>query len=183
MQSKIVLALALIGGSSASLFTNNTESQQYMWNAFKHEYRKDYAAAEDAVRFVTFVENLKLIDQRNVKEAASGRADHAVHGITKFADLSPDEFAGRYLLTRQHAPGLLGMPKPRPGSDELVEDVEAGASSDWSGTYTTPVKDQVRRSDAARARRNRRASATRTPMDQSLTATPLSLPPPASCAL
>ena len=38
-----------------------------------------------------------MIDERNVAEKKAGGS--AIHGITKFSDLSQEEFAGRYLTT------------------------------------------------------------------------------------
>lgn len=46
-------------------------------------------------KFSTFLENLKTVDLRNELEQKNGGS--AVHGITKFSDLSQDEFAAHYL--------------------------------------------------------------------------------------
>jgi len=130
----VVLALALTG-ASASLFSNVTEHQRYAFDEFKASYGKHYeTAAEDAKRFAFFVENLKIADARNVAEAAAGGT--AVHGVTKFSDFSQDEFNSM----------MLGS---KPTGDEkhnLVTPPESGASINvnWAGTYTTPVKNQVR---------------------------------------
>merc|ERR1719453_2806514 len=97
MFSKVVLALALASSATATLFTAHEGSQKYMWESFKKEYGKQYDAEEDASRFAIFVENLKVIDERNVNEKAAGGS--AIHGITKFSDLSQEEFAKRYLTT------------------------------------------------------------------------------------
>ena len=40
MFSKIVLALALVG-ANAKLYTENAESQRYMWNQFKVTFREN----------------------------------------------------------------------------------------------------------------------------------------------
>ena len=62
-----------------------------MFESFKNEYHKQYATMDEEVsRFNTFVANLAVIDSRNVAEAAAG--GEAVHGITKFSDLSQQEF-------------------------------------------------------------------------------------------
>eukprot|EP00618_Florenciella_parvula_P040284 CAMPEP_0119523752 /NCGR_PEP_ID=MMETSP1344-20130328/38750_1 /TAXON_ID=236787 /ORGANISM="Florenciella parvula, Strain CCMP2471" /LENGTH=101 /DNA_ID=CAMNT_0007562055 /DNA_START=119 /DNA_END=421 /DNA_ORIENTATION=+ len=90
MFSKIVLALALVAGANAKLYTEKKESQLYMWNAFKADFNKVYESAdEEAMRFETFVRNLAIIDERNEK-------DSATHGITKFADLTTAEFKEHY---------------------------------------------------------------------------------------
>jgi len=61
-----------------------------------------------------------------------------VHGINKFTDLSQEEFAAKYLLSsvefKSGKKAEVADIKPLPeGADALV---------DWTGTYTTPVKDQ-----------------------------------------
>lgn len=76
---KIILALALVAGSaSAGHYSPDEVSQKYLWKAFKAEHKKAYADdAEDARRFIIFVQNLRLIDARNQAETGS-----AVHGKT-----------------------------------------------------------------------------------------------------
>lgn len=76
----IVLALALTSGS-ASFFTNNTRLQKNMWENFKSEYGREFEIVEDIERFEIFVENLKIIDERNAAEAAAGGSGQ--HGINK----------------------------------------------------------------------------------------------------
>jgi len=135
MFSKVVLALALMAGSaSAKFFTPSEVSQKFMWKAFKEEHHKVYDDdADEARRFGIFVENLKLIDARNAAETGS-----AVHGITKFCDMSVDEFKTSHLNYVRPKDGIpstpaIGLPKPVQGT-QVVQD--------WSGTLTTPVKDQ-----------------------------------------
>jgi len=52
---------------------------------------------EERTRFAAFVSNLAAADERNAAERASGVAGAAVHGITKFMDLTPEEFKNGYL--------------------------------------------------------------------------------------
>lgn len=128
---KVVLSLALLGSASAGLYTEHSQHQKYMWEAFKKEHHRNYATMEEeAQRFAIFVENLKIIDERNAEDAT------ATHGINKFTDLSADEFKTHYLNY-----------KPRPVENRTfatVEPLPAGvkALQDWTGVYTTPVKDQ-----------------------------------------
>jgi C1A family cysteine protease len=76
-----------------------------------------------------------LADERNAAERKSN--GNAVYGITKFSDLSQAEFESRYLTAD---------PSAKVGSavvDNTVRNVDATAGLvDWSGKYTTPVKDQ-----------------------------------------
>jgi len=133
MQQKIVLALAMAGSASANLFKAAPAHQKYMWESFKAEHGKHYgSAAEERERFAVFVENLRLIDERNAAETGT-----AVHGITKFADLSPDEFKMGYL-------NYVAPAAPNRTMDDSIAALPAGVDAlvDWTGKLTTPVKDQ-----------------------------------------
>jgi len=134
--ARIVLALALLAGANASLFTNDTSAQKYMWDSFKSEHGKTYSADEESKRFGIFVENLKVADERNAKEAAAGGS--AQHGVTKFSDMSQEEFSKFYL--NAHA----GMKKGN-GKVAEIEPLAEGVRGlvDWTGVYTTPVKNQM----------------------------------------
>jgi len=128
----VVLALALLAGSvSASLFTPSVSAQKYMWEEFKAEHNKNYAdAAEEASRFAVFVENLKIIDARNAAD------DGATHGLNKFSDMSQEEFKRSFLNY-----------VPRGYENRTYDEVEplapgATVNKDWTGTLTTPVKNQ-----------------------------------------
>jgi hypothetical protein len=133
MFSKIVLALALFAApASATFYTSNEQSQKYLWAEFKAEYGKTYASAEEEeLRFNIFVDNLHLIDRRNADDTAS-------HGITKFSDLTPNEFKSRYTNY---------VPREEDREGRTYADIEplpegTDALIDWTGIYTTPVKDQ-----------------------------------------
>ena len=76
--------------------------------------------------------NLALIEERNKAEGPNG----ATHGWTKFIDLTPAEFKERYLKsTSGPKKDIEQVSLPTLGAGE-------GASKDWTGVYTTPVKDQ-----------------------------------------
>lgn len=82
-----------------------------------------------------FLANLAVIDERNARERHAGGS--AQHGITKFSDLTQDEFASRYLTAKKPS-------GPSTAKRADVEPLKWGSDivADWSGTYTTPVKDQ-----------------------------------------
>ena len=85
---------------------------------------------------------MTAVDIRNSAEVSNG--GQRVHGITKFADLSPAEFAERakgYKKTESS--------KAQPittVTDEHYAAMTASAPTsgtiNWAGTLTTPVKDQ-----------------------------------------
>jgi C1A family cysteine protease len=131
MMQKVLIALALCVSATAHLFTENVEVQKYMFEEFKKEHNKEYTADEEPRRFEIFVENLKLIDARNEKETGT-----ATHGITKFADHSVEEFK-RSHLNYVHKPVNRTVDT---SYSPLPEGVEA--LQDWTGVYTTPVKNQ-----------------------------------------
>jgi C1A family cysteine protease len=132
MMYKSLMFVAGLVSTSGLFFSNDTEHQLFMWNQFKQEYQRTYNADEEARRFKIFVQNLKTIDARNALEK------ERVHGITKFSDLSQEEFEAMYL-------GAMPELKRGVSAGNNVNNVEytgSQSSVDWSGIYTTPVKDQ-----------------------------------------
>jgi hypothetical protein len=133
----VVLALAL-ATASAKLFPGDHVQQKAMWESYKREHGRNYATMdEETQRFGFFLENLKVADLRNDQERKNGGT--ALHGVTKFSDLSQAEFQAGFLTAdvtmkgKRSDTGMTGLKPPR---------AEAGLV-DWSGIYTTPVKDQV----------------------------------------
>jgi cathepsin F len=90
---------------------------------------------EETTRFGHFQNSLSDIDERNIKEQENGGS--AVHGVTPFSDLSSTEFATKYL-------GFKATDSKKKSSEKVSEDPYMGSltSVDWTGTLTTPVKDQ-----------------------------------------
>lgn len=137
---KSLACLSILASSVAAtvptLYTSNPENLKLMWDTFKKDFGKKYSTmVEEAERYETFVENLKVIDARNALERAAGGS--AEHGVTQFSDISQDEFASRYLLSKpsmrfKNAKVMTDIPKYT-GPSGLV---------DWTGIYTTDVKDQ-----------------------------------------
>ncbi len=122
----------------SSQVASASEDIKDLFNKFKIEFKKTYRdISEETKRLEIFSTNLQLIRERNTQEIAIG--GKAVHGITKFSDLTQEEFVRRYLtakpssnfassLNATDAPEFPAMP-----ADTLV---------DWTGVYTTDVKDQ-----------------------------------------
>jgi C1A family cysteine protease len=117
----------------AALYSNNVDVQQYMFSQFKQEFPSTYSTADEPTRFENFVANLKAIDERNQAEAGS-----AVHGITRFSDLTQDEFRTRFLTGKSSADSKSEHKRQM----DNVAAVNATGVVDWSGVLTTPVKDQ-----------------------------------------
>jgi len=123
------------------------------WDAFKTKYAKTYASKEEEYkRFDIFAANLKQADSDN---AALGQVHelHKTQGVTKFMDLTEDEFKVMY-LTRKTGSTFADMNgvlpefngectacKRFPEHAELLKDPPA--SFDWTAKgAVTPVKDQ-----------------------------------------
>jgi C1A family cysteine protease len=103
-----------------------------MWLDFKREHGRNYGAVEDEHRFQIFVHNLRVIDQRNAEELVNGGEE--CHGITKFTDITQEEFEMIYLGASQ-----------KPMIHDPSESQSVGAyptTKDWTGILTTPIKDQ-----------------------------------------
>ena len=127
---------------------------------------------EEKARFAVFVENLAVIDRRNLEELHNGGS--SVHGVTQFSDLSPSEFKARYLLSLpRKAEDIRPTTKHiKPLTDEV--------NVDWRGVYTTPVKNQVRFREAASVFQCPPATAPQAP--RPVTRRPLPAPPLKHCA-
>jgi hypothetical protein len=124
----MLLHHSLVSGfSPITYFTSDAAAQRSLFYEFKVAFNRSYTSAEEPDRLAAFVENLARIDERNAE-------DTAVHGITKFCDLTPGEFKAYYTNYRP-APEIFAnkVYAPRAG---VAQDV------DWTGKYTTPVKDQ-----------------------------------------
>lgn len=129
----LLVAAAVVASASATanLSTQDPTHLKQLWDSFKEQFGRTYSTMdEENSRFKIFVENLKTIDQRNAQ-------DTAIHGITRFSDLTQAEFEARYLTAD---------PKMKTNDRELdltARTVDtAAALVDWTGKYTTPVRDQ-----------------------------------------
>jgi hypothetical protein len=119
--------------STPTLYTENAFRQHDMWAAYKGEFNRTYSAEEEQTRFGVFVENLKLIDERNAEDGPS-----VVHGITQFSDMTQGEFEFTMLMARPNE-YKNAVPDDTPPLKEGEQ-----AEQDWTGKYTTSVKDQGR---------------------------------------
>ena len=104
--------------------------KQYKTN-FSRSYETD---DEETLRYTNFKNFLTIIDKRNEDEFKYG-SGKSLHGITKFADLTEDEFKK----------GFLGY-RPTYETNAIVKEVDSDAVNrtvvNWANIYTTAVKDQ-----------------------------------------
>jgi C1A family cysteine protease len=131
---KSAIAATLIATASASLLPKDVASQKYMWESFKQEHNKKYASeTEEGTRFQNFLQNLKVADMRNAMERKSGGS--ATHGVTQFFDLTQSEYKARYTTSD------ISKKTQDRNVDNTVY-VASTTAQDWTGIYTTPVKNQ-----------------------------------------
>jgi hypothetical protein len=144
MWSKIAILvsfLASVAANSQLFYTEDAFMQRNLWNHFKSNYGKQYTTSEeDTTRFGHFLQNLKLVDERNAANIKAG--GEAVHGVTQFSDLSQDEFARRYLLS-DPSKKIVDHKVPITQMDGLHKVNASLGLVDWTGRYTTGVKNQV----------------------------------------
>lgn len=78
------------------IYTDSIDQQKHLWGKFKIDHSKTYESpVEEKHRFGTFLQTLKDVDHLNQEALSMG--GNPVFGITKFSDLSPDEFKRMYL--------------------------------------------------------------------------------------
>ncbi|RYG63300.1 hypothetical protein EON64_16210 [archaeon] len=132
-----VVFAAIVATASAGIYPADPVQQKNLWESFKRQFAKKYdTMTEESTRFGHFLENLKQADRRNELEQRNGGS--AVHGITILSDLSQVEFESRFLTAdlskKEKANSVFRVARPVDTTAGLV---------DWTGTYTTPVKNQV----------------------------------------
>jgi len=124
------------------------EKKAELYSQFVREYRKYYKSNEYKQRFKIFKNNLITIDERNNNEKIAGGS--AIHALNRFSDLSFNE-CKRYLFGIDLNKELSYMKKKvdmEHNDWELeveTEDMKYISNLtyvNWTGIYTTPVKDQ-----------------------------------------
>jgi len=124
------MAILFLGLVWACLATTTTD-ETLLWDAWKLQFNKVYTtAAEESARFENFKLSLDRINARN-----SRRSSSAIFGLTKFSDLSAEEFTSTYL-------GYSRKDRVEVPTGELPK-VEVPQTFDWRTlNKVTPVKNQ-----------------------------------------
>lgn len=137
MNTKTSLFLAVSAAVASAGLTkfgaSSPEILKELFEQFKADYKSNYRTMDDEMhRFDVFVKTLHIIDERNAVN------DGSVHGITRFADLTQEEFQNMYL--DKHV-----ADKIRSVNATIVQ-VPAYTGSatavDYVGSQTTAIKDQ-----------------------------------------
>lgn len=108
-----------------------------LFEGFIAKYSKKFKDEEEKLsKLDIFKENLAKIDKNNEDNISSG--GKIVHGLTKYADMTFDEFHSNFLTASKRATALstsITHAKVSPFQGPL-------SNVDWSGIYSTPVTDQ-----------------------------------------
>lgn len=137
-----LLAPALLAAGALALdktyFSPDPAKQRMLWDDFKTKFDRTYESSDvEAARFSIFVDNLKLIDERNAAETGTAK-----HGVSPFADLTSAEFQRSFL---NHDPVKAARNQKRGRGGDFAASLALRRDSDlvdWTGIYTTPVKYQ-----------------------------------------
>jgi len=116
------------------------DSDVELWRKFKETHNKFYTKQEEVKRFNIFKKNLKLINTHNLAAKVGIISTTMQLGVTKFADMTNEEF-------RAERNGFRGAAQGRSKAHfehRVRSDVNAlPASVDWrTKNLVTPVKDQ-----------------------------------------
>ena len=130
------------------LFTDDPVVQKKMFEKYKADYDKSYTTmTQEMTRYEYFLENLQTADFRNEKELRAGGCA-CCHGITQFSDWSQTEFERMQLMAYSPLP-MSYLNASTIENEVLTQDsfppAEIGPSAklvDWTGVYTTEIKDQ-----------------------------------------
>jgi hypothetical protein len=117
------------------------DDSQVLWTNFKTTYNKVYNDTQsEKDHYRAFLVTLINIDKRNSDEISNG--GQAIHGITQFADMIQNDFENQ-ILAKQLGSGIAGTPYQLPDQSIIQSLNMSSRLVDWTGKYTTPVKDQV----------------------------------------
>ena len=132
MHKMMLIKTGLMGYSAL-----HEDEVKTLFHTFKATYQKDYIDdAEDDKRLKHFQAYLTRVDERNTKEREAGGT--AVHGLTKFADMSHSEFKEKMLGYRKPE-GKTAVLKKTATVDKYTGDLK---KVDWTGVYSGDPRDQ-----------------------------------------
>ena len=126
----VALTILTFTAAESALYSSNLNNQLSLFHEFKRAHGKSYVSEEEEARkFQVFVANLHLADARNEAERLNGGT--AVHGVTKFSDITPEEFAATYL--RAMRPDNISNEKKAAKTIHQLAVVAPQAIVDWTG--------------------------------------------------
>jgi len=134
---KVLLLLALVACASAAVITHKNIDAALAFSKFTVDFQKHYeTTAEYDHAFHNFQATLKRI-------AAQEARGHKGYGITKFADLSTEEFRSLYLLPKGSVAANVKQMKQKFAVKHTKHTQAPPNAFNWVDQgATTPVKDQ-----------------------------------------
>lgn len=91
---RMSLRILLISMVFVSVYSQtDTTTNYHLFQQFKKEHGKNYSFIEELRRFSIFQNNLELISKLNLEEGET-----AEFGITRFADMTVEEFISEILM-------------------------------------------------------------------------------------
>jgi hypothetical protein len=138
---RAVLLLCVVAAATALVFDQKKADYALraapLFEQFQDQYGKTYEnEAEKQYRFQVFVENLMWADELQAGDAS------AVYGVTKFMDLTREEFKGQYLNFRPSLNGNRDIFEA-PVRTTAVGPCPSTTDCHWENyNAITPVKDQ-----------------------------------------
>jgi cathepsin F len=135
--NKLFVLSVLLFGLISFVISLEQKDVQTAFVQFMRKYNKKYSSSEE---FYRRLNNFKATMERVAEKNAKSRK--AVYGITKFSDLSPEEFQTNFLMKNP----IQVDKKPRDKNRVLptkLKNEDLPASFDWrQHGAVTPVKDQ-----------------------------------------
>jgi cathepsin F len=126
------------------------QSPQGLFSRFKHDHNKTYHnSVEENYRYGIFLDNLNRAEERN------NHSDGAEHGVTKFMDLTPEEFQAEWMgfsatASNRNSPPTGGhtatatLSYVTPPAAPTRYRCNSTTTCNWATVgATTPVKDQA----------------------------------------
>jgi Papain family cysteine protease/Cathepsin propeptide inhibitor domain (I29) len=114
-----------------------SEEEELLFRGFTAKFHKTFIDEKQRLEsFTIFKNSLGFIDEHNEANIANGGG--IVHGLSKFSDMTIDQFKSTFLTASPKKTSLNIQRAVVTPYEGFV------ASVDWSGKYTTPVTDQGR---------------------------------------
>jgi len=134
----VTVLLFVLAHCTVAVSKKYSEKHWQLFEDFKRKYNKIYLSeTEEFQRFQIFQDNLIVAKQLNDSDP------HAIYDVTKFMDLSREEFRNQYLLPNFTSPKKEGKQYPVLGQ-KFVYPRKLPVSFDWNSYgVVTPVYNQA----------------------------------------
>lgn len=115
------------------------EDKQELFKTFKSKFSRAYESTDvESQKYINFKTFLANIDERNEAEGKE-EGSTCSHGITKFADMSEEEFKKGYLGYKESSESNTSESVVKA---KVTKYSGTETATNWANVYTTVVKDQ-----------------------------------------